>query len=229
MATVTQIDASEVEQAFLDSLSAFQRRIFRAARRTEDDAGGLAIRLNERAVWVYELTLMSEAGRFGYYVAQVSLTDEDILALIERETGESADSIVNTYNYELIREILRLAEEYEEENVDYYDWQLFGPGGWWDRRRRWKDVQVGTWETWKRINQGMGDFYKRNPELPVEMAEVVPYGAVCAACQALVDGNPWPIERAISIMGQLPLHINCPHYVRTFVAGKAKGPLWLGG
>jgi len=79
-------------QAFLDSLSAFQRRIFRAARRTEDDAGGLAIRLNERAVWVYELTLMSEAGRFGYYVAQVSLTDEDVLRLLQRAADASSST-----------------------------------------------------------------------------------------------------------------------------------------
>lgn len=216
-------------QALLDGLSAFQHHIFQAARRTKDDIGVLAARLNSRGVWVYELTLTSEAGRFGYYVAQVSLTDEDILALIEQETGESASGIVDTYNYELIREMLRLGEEYEEESVDYYDWQLFGPGGWWDRRRQWKDVQIGTWETWRRISQGMGDFYRRNPELPVEMAEVLPYGAVCPACQALVNGNPYSIERAVQIMGELPLHINCPHYVHTFVTGKAEGPLWLGG
>lgn len=227
-ATVEIRRTPEEWQALLAELSPFQRRIFRAAMRTAEDAGALAQRLYERAVWVYEQTLLAEAGRFGYYAAQVSLTNEEILALIEQETEESAAGIVHTYNYDLARAILRIGQEHDEEDPSLYARLLFGAGGWWARRRAWKDVQIGTWETWRRINQALGDFYERN-ELPISLAEVVPYDAVCPVCRMLVAGNPYTPGQVVSVARQLPAHVNCPHYVRTIPAGKVKGPLWLGG
>lgn len=214
-------------EELLDDLGGLALQVFLAAMRTEDDAAVFARRLDELAVWVYEQTLTAEAARFGHY-AQASLLDQDVLELIEEETAQSAFGVIHTYNYELAKEIAHIGEEREEEKADLYALLLFGVGGWWWTRRQWKDVQIGTWETWRRINQALGDFYDRN-ELPISEAMVLPHGAVCAICQALVAGNPYPPEQVTWLCGQLPAHVNCPHYVHTIVAGKAKGILWLGG
>lgn len=215
-------------QEVLGDFDSFQYQVFEAAQRTDDDTEILAARLFDIAIWIYAQTLITQAAIFGVYVSQVSLTNPELLALIEQQIWESASSIVNTYNYDLAHAIQNLAEIYIDLDAWVYAQQLFGPNGWWDERRKWKDSQIGVTETWRQINQAIGGFYQRNPALPIAYAEVVPYAAVCPDCDALVMGNPYPPERIVGLANMLPLHINCPHYVRVVPSGRAQGPLWLG-
>lgn len=150
--------------------------------------------------------------------------------LIERAARASAESVVNTYNYDLARAIKEIGEtegvegedgeDYVEPPVTTYREKLFGAtklglflgAAWFAARSLWKRAMIAMSETARALNFGIKVFYENNPQISTQ-ALITPFDAVCPICIDAVNGNPYPTIEAAFAAGPWPAHANCVHYV----------------
>lgn len=138
------------------------------------------------------------------------------LRIIAHRAQTVAEGIVNTYNYDLAHEILRIGEEVRTANRNTYTARLYR----WDAARKgWKYAQIAETETAWAINMGKDAFHTYNSDIPAQ-AEVVPNKTQCPICAEYVRGNPYPSMAELYRRCILPAHPYCPHHGRVIPSGK---------
>lgn len=155
-----------------------------------------------RASYNDELTRQAAAigcpGRVGM------LREGQELSELKNIATEHAASIVRTHNNDLAKLIIDIRIEYPRANRNYYAKRIME----WEKiRATWKDKQVALMTVQTARQRALDAFLLNNP---VEgKAYFEPRIAAEKACQDLIDGSPWPIEKAYNT--PVPIHYNCPH------------------
>lgn len=218
-----------------------QRRVYFDARATHQDVEDVQATIFDRNTAAVEATLQQYAGRYGCNGAQVRLSP-DVRRGLAQAAIESARTIVNTFNYELARQIVAIGADTPRANYRTYRSRLFGdtPNSIYAGSRNWasgreveRAVVISRTETTRSIDFANGRFFDQNREL-VGRAEVRPRQASCEVCQAAVAGNPYESiddARDASQVGGWPAHVRCIHYVEPIEVRQVDdcAELWLGG
>jgi len=240
-------------------LPRFHQAILQAGRdpatNTLDDKG-LAAWLTERltlpdqAEASLAATLTSQARHaatvmIGHHLASVGiskpvrLTDAKLLERLDTRAGDSAWSVVQTFNADLALAIAEQvtatapAQEGRGLGSDLVSAAsrvkeaLAGLLTWENARNVWKEAQVGLAETQAAISDATREFFTNNT---VEgEAEVQP--RVCAepVCQSYVDGNPYESMDVLLANCELPAHLGCPHFAQMVGGARVLEPVWAGG
>lgn len=224
-------------QPLVDQMSDVQRRVFGAAREHADDEEAFSARLAEHNGDVVGKTLRNLAGHAGCSGSAVEI-GEDLQAAIDEAALASAESVANTWNYDLSQEILDVGRATPTANYRTYRSRLFGdtpnsiyPGmANWATAHGWPKMrQIARTETGTAINLATELFFQRNPQLDGQ-AEVRPAAAKCPVCMDGVAGNPYPSVRAAYRANGWPAHPGCVHYVETIgrVMAEDCADVWKG-
>jgi 2'-5' RNA ligase len=161
-----------------------------------------------------------------------SVTDAAVLAQLREEAASTAAGIANTYDRDLggvvYQEWVDLRAERGAQMSRY--WLEQAVEEWGMGRAAWKAEQIAATEINRWWNRAGIDFTTRNTELGllrVQRAYVTPDECQCAACLALVAGNPYSMAEAALL--NLPLHPHCVHFVNYVWEDVApSGQLWAG-
>lgn len=126
------------------------------------------------------------------------------LSDLKQIATEHAASIVRTHNADLAKLIIELRIQNPRGNRHYYAKYITE----WEKvRAAWKDKQIALMTVSTARQRGRDAFLLNNP---VEgKAYFQPETAAEQECQDLIDGNPWPLEKAYNT--PTPIHWNCIH------------------
>lgn len=126
------------------------------------------------------------------------------LTRIRQVANEHAESIVNTFNSDIAREISRIRADTPTANRNTYASRLLN---WETQRAQWKDPQIAMMSYQFAAQAAKEDFFSNN--LVDAMVIARPRTAAEPECQRLVNLGEQPIE--IIYRHPFPLHLNCPH------------------
>lgn len=213
-------------KAELDSLSDVQKLVHLAYRMdsvNQEKIRGELLTIRRRA---YEQELTLQAQRVGCSGRQGRLSEGATLTALSEQSKADAESIVNTYNYDLAIAIKAIASEVPKANRFTYAKRLAT----WDiKRAEWKSKQMATNAELAARDLAQKDFmYNNNLELD-GYVEIMPKNAAEPICQGLVNRGQIPMKEAQGIA--LPAHINCIHYKVTYPAKVPRREcpnLWMG-
>ena len=196
-------------QAVVAGMTKVQKLVHLAYRRTDED---VAICRNEIFAILrdsYSMTIRAEIIGLGCAdPGNVTPRSGPELKDMADRAKESAESIVNTFNYDLAMEILRIAEDTPTANRNTYASRLYE---WESARNIEKRMQIDSTETGWAINLAKEAFYTYNGEIPAQ-AEVVPKDTKCPICAEYVAGNPYGSMDELYRKCELPAHPHCPHH-----------------
>jgi len=148
-----------------------------------------------------------------------------ILSKLNEKSRWHAESIVNTYNYDLAIAIAHIRQETPTANRYTYAKRL---EGWYEKRAAWKDVQIAQMVEGDGRTQAQQDFVQMNG-LQEGTARLEPRTAVCPICQGWIARGNVPIRVAMANPGKF--HPNCPHFWSMNYKQRGKlncADLWLG-
>lgn len=212
-------------QAAVAELTDVQRLVHLASRYTIDDAERIRSELLRDRRRAYEDELTQQAARVGCPGRRGSLTSGASLTEINNMSKQDAESIVNSYNYDLAVAIANVGVTVRTANRNTYVSRL---RDWHDTREEWKAKQIGQYTENSARSLAQTDFYQFNRDA-VGVAELVPDDAVCPVCQGWIARGEVPISVATN--HPPPYHVNCPHSWRTQpdkVAPDQCRLLWMG-
>jgi len=186
-------------QAIVDAMPEDRQAIFYAMRQDDIDVARTRAELLRvrRLAFVDELDIQAEITGDEYDPALI----EQYLAALEQMSAQDAESIINTYNYDLAIAIANIAA---------------GLGGlailallqeWEERRLAWKIQVVGMYTEISARGLAQKAFYFGRQYDGYAMLE--PRSAVCPICQGWIDRGRVPIWVAVG--NPPPYHPNCPH------------------
>jgi len=194
-------------------MSPVQRLVHLTARWTGDDQKRLADKLFAEGRETYRQTLQTQLNAVGCSGTKaVSPSVGPELKAIRDRANFAGDTVGNTYNVEMAREIIRIGQEVPTANRHVYASRLFYRGGWDGRYWQAKNVQIAQVETMTMVNAATADFWSRNGDLLEGQAVVRPYAAVCPICIEAVGGNPYKSVDEVYNLYELPVHFGCPHF-----------------
>ncbi len=196
-AVVTKVDYPSPVQALIGQLFGF----------SPQDEAKLADQLFEESVDDYAATLVGEAQMAGYPVSFVSVKDVQVLDRLRQRAEFAAQSIARTYNEELKRQIVRIAEDNPRANRRAYARQLED----WDKGRMQRKVEeVAVTEQGWAMHEAKRDFAANNPGL-TGIARVMPEVASEPICEQLLGLGEMPLEDGLRL--SLPAHPHCVHWL----------------
>jgi hypothetical protein len=188
----------------------------------EDDITKLAKRLTERrrATWINTLSELARIHGCNQLAATPKGEDAKELARLSRE---DAQSIANTFNRDVRRQIERIYTENPRANRSLYFKRL---EAWAKKRDTWKVYQIGLNTDGTARHYALTRFYQQNPQLSRNfVASGVP--PTCKLCIKIFAAGVVDLE--YTIRNPLPRHIGCPHVYRNAAPMLAQcGSLWLG-
>lgn len=174
----------------------------------------------------YEQELSLQAQRVGCNGRQGRLSEGQTLTNFNEASKADAESIVNTFNYDLAVAIQNIASELPSANRNAYAKRL---AAWDTKRSKWKAEQIALNTEGQARDQAQKDFMTNNGLDFEGYVEIEPKKAAESICQGLINRGQIPMREAQNIT--LPAHINCIHYKVTY---PAKVPrlecqnLWMG-
>lgn len=192
-----------------------QKKVHLAGRRDKLDQKDLADRLFRESRETYKQTLQDELNKWGCSGQKAVTPDKGReLSAIRERADWAAESIANTYNFELAKEIVRIGQDTPTANRNVYAYRLYYSKASWDGAY-WKEkaTQVSQIETMTTVNAATADFYARNGDRLAPTANIVPFQAVCPICQELVANNPYKTPDEAYNASVLPVHVGCVHRV----------------
>lgn len=209
----------------VDQLSDVGRLVHLAMRMTVDDVDRLKGELTKTRRLAYEDELTIQAGRVGCRGRRGRLTTGPSLTALSEESQRDAESIVNTYNYDLAVAIEHIRAERPTANRHVYAHRLRE----WDAKRAaWKSGQIQEYSIGTARALAQQDFYRYNNL--TGYARLVPEEAVCPVCVGWVRKGEVDLREAQN--HPPPYHVNCPHVWETYpgqVPPRECGDLWVGG
>jgi len=147
-----------------------------------------------------------------------------ILSELNDRAEWAAQSIVNTYNYDLAIAIQHIRSEVPTANRYVYAKRL---ETWNAARAQWKNPQIALdAEVWARA-KAQQDFAQHNGDQG--SARLEPATAVCPICQGWIERGVVPLRVAMN--HPPPYHVNCPHLWDVDpdkVPREECGLLWMG-
>ena len=147
----------------------------------------------------YRLALQREAAKFG--IPLYGPLDPFVVSSLEHYAQTEARSIVNTY--------LRKQKAARDNGGDLRAWR--------EHYASWKAPQVMQYEYARADSLGTAAFYAAHPNLRGRGRVLPLHVAVPDRCQPLVDRGWMPIDEAIALIPEFPIHPGCPHHV--FIEG----------
>ena len=191
----------------------------------EEQMRGELLKVRRRA-YEHELTL--QARRVGCNGRQGRLTTGDTLSELNDDSKADAESMANTYNYDLAIAIQHIRNETPRANRHTYAKRL---QSWETARTKWKAEQVARWTEGSARNRAQADFYRLNGIGGT--AIVRPGSAAEPVCRGLINRGRIPLQEAMSIA--MPVHVGCIHFFEISpntddrVPRSECGEMWLGG
>ena len=205
-------------------MSYVQTLIHLSMRQTADDVERIRGELLRQRRKAYEDELTIQAARVGCPGRRGRLTTGPSLTELNNQSKADAQSITNTYNYDLAMAIQHIASETPTANRHVYAKRL---AGWEAKRAAWKKAQIAQYTTGRGRALALSDFQRFNN---VEgYAHLEPKEAVCPVCKGWVKRGKVPLQEATN--NPPPYHVNCPHYWVTKPGKVPKGEcplLWMG-
>lgn len=153
------------------------------------------------------------------------LSDSPELEQLRQNARAHAESIANTYNFDLTFAIETVRRESPRANRFTYSSRL---ATWEQTRAAWKDAQIALMTYQFATQLGKEHFMEHNAGIVnTEGAILVPRRAAEANCQALIDAGVHPVDVIRQI--PMPLHYNCVHQWR-IVKGDTPdcNQIWVG-
>ena len=212
-------------QSLVDGFSPVMKLVHLAMRMTEDDVQRFRGEWLRQRRQAYEDELTLQAGRVGCPGRRGRLTEGESLSQLNDAALRDAQSVVNTYNYDLAVAIMHIRAEMPTANRHVYARRL---ADWDEKRAAWKDQQITEHNTGEARALAQQDFYRFNSAFGY--AVLRPEEAVCPVCIGWVARGEVPLHEAQN--EPPPYHVGCPHYWRTYpdrVAPSECPNLWMGG
>lgn len=212
-------------QAVVDGLSNVQKLVHLAARMDMIDVERLRadlLRIRRRA---YEDELTIQATRVGCPGRRGALGNNPSLTALSEASRQDAESIVNTYNYDLAAQIRAIGQDTPTANRHVYAKRL---REWDEKRAAWKAKQIAQYAENSARAQAQRDFYRFNAAV-LGVAVMAPTSAACPVCAGWVARGEVPLRVALN--HPPPYHPNCPHVWVTKPERVARDQcpmLWMG-
>ena len=212
-------------QTAVDGLSNVQKLVHLAARNDavdEERYRADLLRVRRRA---YEDELTIQAARVGCPGQRGRLGNNASLKALADASAQDAQSIVNTYNYDLAAAVRNLGREVRTANRHTYAKRL---GEWDAKRAAWKAGQITQYADSSARALAQQDFYRFNAAV-LGIAEMQPKQAQCPVCQGWISRGAITLREALN--NPPPYHPSCPHYWVTRperVAASECPRLWMG-
>jgi hypothetical protein len=209
-----------------DEFTNVMRLVHLAMRQTEEQQESIRAALLKQRRREYEATLTEMARAAGCTGRRGRLDSGPILSELNEESKRDAESIVNTYNFDLGVAIQAVHTETPTANRFTYAKRL---GDWERTRSKWKDPQVSMNTALTARSKAQEDFARFNPEALEGTAILMPRTAAEPICAGFVARGEVPGR--VAIANPSPWHPNCPH---VWIHQPAKIPredcadLWLG-
>lgn len=201
------------------------RLVHLAGRKDPFDVEEVRGRLLKRRQQIYEDELTMQARRVGCPNRRGRLTTGPSLKVLSDQSQADAESIVNTYNYDLALAIEHIRQETPTANRHVYSYRL--RNNWEPKRTAWKDAQIAQFTEGQARALAQQDFHRFNAVEGYAVLE--PTEAVCPVCQGWVKRGRVPLREAMN--HPPPYHTNCPHIWRTEPDKASKqecADLWMG-
>lgn len=203
-------------------MTALTDSIYNAYAKDADDVTKLAKLLTERrrAVWINTLSELART----HGCSQLAATPKGKYARkLADDSKLDAESIVNTFNTDLRREIEKLYKANPRGNRIYYSNNLIK---WQKRRDTWKVYQIGLNTDSTTRYYAQQSFYSNNVELAKRFVAGGP-PPVCKICIRIFAAGV--VDFAYTQYQPLPAHIGCPHLFKVIAPTKIScEKLWLG-
>jgi len=159
-----------------DEFSNVMRMVHLAMRMDSYDESRISnqVLTEKRDAYVEQLTAMAKAaGCSKTGSLRPGIVQKEMVA----ESDTDADSIVNTYNYDLANAIKAIRAAVPSANRHVYAKRL---QEWDTERSKWKSLQISLWDTGKWSARAFAEFMDKNAELLRGTVELLPKGsAVC--------------------------------------------------
>lgn len=172
----------------------------------------------------YENELTRQARLVGCRSRRGDLSGGASLETLATTYQGHAESVVNTYNYDLAGAIIQIGSEVPTANRHVYAARL---RGWEARRNAWKTPQIAESTVGHARAQAQADFYRFNN---IEGAAVLrPEAAACPVCAGWVARGEVSVREATN--NPPPYHPNCPHVWKVSPGKVSQGEcrdLWMG-
>lgn len=211
-------------QALVSDMPDVGKLVHLAMRQTDAEAEAIRAELVKARRRAYESEITIQARRVGCGGRQGVLTSGPALTEMNEESRADAESIVNTYNYDLAREIMRIKADTPAANRNTYVKQL---RTWENKRTIQKSKDIGGWTEGTARSRAQQDFVANNDIQGVAILE--PGGAREAICQGWLNRGEVPLREAMN--NPAPFHLGCPHYWATQPGRVPKSEcpnLWVG-
>lgn len=161
----------------------------------------------KRDAYVDELTsLARKVGCNRVGSLRPGIVQQEMLA----ESETDADSIANTYNYDLAKAIEHIKATVPSANRHVYAKRL---KDWHEERSKWKSLQISLWDTGKWRSRALTEFLSNNAELIKGTVELLPKGGAEPVCDNWTKRGKMRItNQLLTVIAEWPPHLNCPHF-----------------
>ena len=181
----------------------------------------------------YEATLTEMATAAKCTERKGLLSNEDVLTALDDSSKVDAQSVSNTYNFDLAISIIATSVTNPKASRFICAKSL---KTWDSSRALWKSRQIAMNSVLSARLEAQNEFFRQNPSLAESGYAILvgPNPASGAICQGLINRGRVPIEVAQS--NPSPFHLNCPHTWMYFFTKLGRKPirdarctgLWLG-
>ena len=213
-------------QDLVSGLSDVNKLVHLSMRQDSADTENIRSSLVKARRREYESELNSLAKSAGCSRSAM-VSEGETLNEINDLSKQQADSMVNTYNYDLGIALIAIRTETPTANRHTYARRLAE----WDKNRAvWKNAQVATDTVLNSKSLAQRDFMRFNTNVESTATLAGPNPAAEPICQGWLDRGKVPAQTAIN--NPSPFHANCPHPWEFTPKKLDKGEcdsLWMGG
>ena len=195
-------------QAVVDGLSDVGKLVHLAARWDAFDVEAKrgSILRDMRAAYNDEMNIQARNAGCGDKLGRMREGSPALPQLRDRAQIH-AESIVNTFNYDLAIAIAHIRQAVPTANRYTYVARL---RPWYESRAAWKDPQIANMVEADARTFAQQDFTEINRLRGMGTARLEPRTAVCQICQGWINRGNVPLRVAMANPG--PWHVGCPHY-----------------
>lgn len=208
----------------VDQMADVQKLVHLVMRQTDYDEDRIRGELTRQRRRAYEDEISKQARLVGCGQMRGRLTTGQALTELNEMSIRDAQSIVNTYNYDLSTAIQNIKAESPTANRNTYARRLHD---WEAKRASWKKGQISQNTEGTARSLAQQDFYRMNGLQGYAVLQ--PRKAVCPICQGWIDRGEVPLRVAEN--NPPPYHPNCPHIWQVYpdkVPPEECPLLWVG-